>query len=257
MANRAEPSYSAAAHRYLKNVDDIGLLLGIHALLGGSKPGRRRKLDALNKAGIVLICAFWEAYCEDLADEALTHLVKNARTPDVLPEPLKKIIASELKADKHELSPWKLAGDGWRKLLLERAAELRAERNRALNTPKADQIRDLFARTIGIPDVTAHWHWKRTTVAQAKKRLDDFVALRGDIAHRGASSVRPVWKKDVATFAKHVTRLVAYTEAPVTLFMSTHQSPGLPVPSLSAAEQPRLDRLGAMKRALRSSTRSA
>jgi hypothetical protein len=31
----------------------------------------RRSLEVLNKFAIVLLCAIWEAYCEDLADKAL------------------------------------------------------------------------------------------------------------------------------------------------------------------------------------------
>jgi hypothetical protein len=110
-------------------------LLAIHKEIGGDKPGRR-KLDVLNNAGIVLVCAFWEAFCGDLADEALAHLIEDARDPDALPAPLQKLIARAVRADKNELAPWKLAGDGWRRLLRDRAAELREQRNRALDTPQ-------------------------------------------------------------------------------------------------------------------------
>lgn len=244
-----EPNYSMAARRYLANTGDIGVLLGLHEMIGGSKPGRRRNVDVLNRAGIVLLCAFWEAFCEDLADEALRQLLKNAGSPEALPEPLRKVIANEIKLDKNELSPWRLAGDGWRKLLTDRAETMRVERNRALNTPKADEIRRLFATTIGLSDVTSYWHWKNTTAAQARARLDRYVTLRGDIAHRGASHAQPIWKKDVQDFATHVTRLVAYTEGPVTQFLAAHRNVAVPpVPLLTSHPK---DRLAAMKRALR------
>jgi hypothetical protein len=253
--SRPRVNYSPAARRYLDNLEDIGELLAFHSVIGGSRPGRR-KLDVLNKSGVVLLCAFWEAFCEDLADEALGYLVRRASGPDALPEPLKKIISTELKAAKHELAPWKLAGEGWRKLMTERAAELRAERNRSLNTPKADEIRGLFARTLGITDVTTGWHWKRMTVAQAKSRLDQLVTLRGDIAHRGASSVKPVWKKDLKVYVGHITHLVAATEVTVTMFLQAHQAPRLPAPALQADVESQA-RLDAIKRALERADQSA
>lgn len=37
-------------------------------------PVGRRNLEVLNKSAIVLLCAIWEAYCEDLADDALRLL---------------------------------------------------------------------------------------------------------------------------------------------------------------------------------------
>jgi hypothetical protein len=59
--------------------------------------GRRYGLEVLNKSAIVLITAFWEAYYEDLATEALEHLVTNADSVEKLPLELKKRVASELR----------------------------------------------------------------------------------------------------------------------------------------------------------------
>jgi chromosomal replication initiation ATPase DnaA len=52
---------------------------------------------------------FWEAYCEDLAAEALEHLVNNSKTADSLPNNLQKAVAKSLKAEVHDLAIWKLA----------------------------------------------------------------------------------------------------------------------------------------------------
>ena len=46
----------------------------------------RRNLEVLNKSAIVLLCAIWEAYCEDLADEALRHLLAYSRDYSALPK---------------------------------------------------------------------------------------------------------------------------------------------------------------------------
>ena len=42
---------------------------------------RREAFRCQNRAGVVLVCATWEAYCEDLAAEALKHLVDNVGGP--------------------------------------------------------------------------------------------------------------------------------------------------------------------------------
>lgn len=79
-------------------------------------PGRKYGVEVLNKSAIVLLCAVWEAYCEDLASEAVEHLVTHAKDASALPKALRKQIAQELKADSHELAVWKLAGQDWRPL---------------------------------------------------------------------------------------------------------------------------------------------
>jgi len=65
---------SQARIRFDKNCEDVERLLEVHRDLGGSGRGRRRRLEVLNKSAIVLLYAFWEAYCEDIAAEGLNHL---------------------------------------------------------------------------------------------------------------------------------------------------------------------------------------
>ena len=81
---------------------------------------------------------------------------------------------------------WDLADTGWKSKVRARLDSLTAERNRRLNTPKSDQIDDLFTAAIGLLAVSSVWRWKSMSVTQARRKLDDFVTLRGEIAHRGA-----------------------------------------------------------------------
>jgi hypothetical protein len=201
------------------NAADVRHLLDMHSLVGGSDPGRRGPaLQVLNRSGIVLVCAVWEAYCEDLAGEALRHIVEHVPTPSQLPTPLRKLVAKELKADTHELSPWKLAGDGWKAYVVGRLAQLELQRNRGLNTPKADQIDALFSDTIGLSKLSSAWYWSAMSAEKARTKLDGYVALRGSIAHRG--SVAGVQRDLVEDFLNHVKRLVAKTEVRVNRFVS-------------------------------------
>src|ERR1700674_172280 len=100
-----------------KNLEDVKALLKLQEQQGGNAPGRRFGLEVLNKSAIVLITSFWEAYCEDLAEEGLECIVTHATTSDVLPKEIKKIIAKELKAAAHELAIWTISDDKWRGVL--------------------------------------------------------------------------------------------------------------------------------------------
>lgn len=201
---------SAARKAFTQNAEDINRLLEIHADLGGDTQGRRWRLEVLNKSAIVLITAVWEAYCEDIVAEGLTHMVKHAPAANSLPKELRKQVLKELAAEDDQLATWKLAGDGWRAVLEGRLDRLAEERNRRLNTPKTAQINDLFLTGLGIAKVSTSWNWKGMAQTTAEKKLDRFVELRGSIAHRG-SGPRTVKKVQVNDYYGHVTRLVGKT----------------------------------------------
>jgi hypothetical protein len=216
---------SNARMRYLDNRKDVQRLLALHQKEGGSDVGRRWGLQALNKSAIVLICAFWEAYCEDLAAEGMRHLVKRGRDHEALSVELRKQIARELEGDTHELATWRLAGDGWRTVLSERLKRLQQERNRRLNTPKSDQIDDLFRQVLGVEKISKCWRWHNVSAASNRKRLDEYVSLRGEIAHRG-EALAGVQKKQAVAFLKHIDQLVEATDAYVLAVMDKASSPG-------------------------------
>jgi hypothetical protein len=201
---------SQARKAFDENCRDIDRLLEIHAELTGTEPGRRYGVDVLHRTAIVLICAYWESYCEDLAAEALSHLVKHTKSPSDLPVELQRIVARELKGAQHELAVWKLAGDGWRSLLQNRLSDLQEERNKKLNTPKTAQIDELFKRAVGIDRVSSRWFWPNMPADRAREKLDRYVSLRGEVAHRGrgAASIR---KSHVVDFQAHVKVLVGKT----------------------------------------------
>ena len=201
---------SQARKAFDRNVKDVERLLKIHADVGGDAQGRRFGLEVLNKSAIVLITAIWEAYCEDLAAEALDHLVANVASGSQLPKELKKKIAADIKADQNDLAMWDLADAGWQARAKARLASLMLERNRRLNTPKSDQIDELFTAAIGLSSVSSAWRWKAMSVAQARTKLDRFVELRGAIAHRGTAAAG-VKKVQVTDYLKHAKRLVGKT----------------------------------------------
>jgi hypothetical protein len=68
--------FSEAFARFRTSLLDIERLRSLHRDIGGPAPGRRYGLEVINKSAIVLITAIWEAFCEDLASEALKLFVE-------------------------------------------------------------------------------------------------------------------------------------------------------------------------------------
>jgi len=202
------PSKAQAA--FDKNLTDIEALLKLHTEKGGNAAGRRYGLEVLNKSAIVLITSFWEAYCEDIAAEALEHIVVHAATADALPKEIKKNIADKLKADKNELAVWSISDDKWRAVLKANMEELRKSRDRRLNTPKRQNIDELFESAIGLTGVSKAWVWaKRLPAKKAGEKLDKFVELRGAIAHRGKAQTSVTKAQVIAyrDFVKNAARV--------------------------------------------------
>lgn len=201
---------SKARIAFKENANDIERLIELHTDTGGMAKGRRFGLEVLNKSAIVLLTSFWEAYCEDIAAEALEHIVIHAPSAEKLPEELRKLIARELKQDPHELAVWRVADGGWRAVLKARLELMQMSRNRKLNSPKSGNIDQLFQTALGIPCVSDKWRWKRIPPDKARIKLDYYVELRGAIAHRGSAS-SSVTKHDVTDYFWFLKRLVART----------------------------------------------
>ncbi len=194
-----------------KNLDDVKNLLALHTAAGGTGRGRRHGLEVLNKSAIVLLTSFWEAYCEDIAAEGLEHIVNNAKNSDSLPKEIKKIIAKKLKSDTNELAIWTISDEKWRQVLKDHMSDLKEARDRKLNTPKWQNIDLLFESAVGLPNISSKWLWsKRLTVARARAKLDKFVELRGEIAHRGNAKTS-VSKAQVEDFLGFVKRAAGKT----------------------------------------------
>ncbi len=196
---------SKARSAFDENIKDVERLLEFHAQQGGNAQGRRYGLEVLNKSAIVLITSYWEAYCEDIAEEGLEHIVAFAESADNLPLEIKKQIAKDLKSDKNEIAIWNISDGKWRAVMQGRLQELKENRNRKLNTPKHKNIDELFESAIGLTNVSSTWVWARKlTVAKAREKLDKYVELRGEIAHRGKAknSVKKAQVEDYLEFIK-------------------------------------------------------
>jgi hypothetical protein len=170
---------STARRALTNNLTDVTRHLQLHAEAGSDGPGRRRGLEALNKSAIVLLTSYWEAYCEDIAEEGIEHIVKYAKSANALPKAMKRLIAKELKEDKNDLAAWSLADDSWRQLLVSRLDQYRASGKWNFNTPKPAQIDELFLDGLGIDRISDTWAWDKTKASNSRDRLKSFVELTG------------------------------------------------------------------------------
>ena len=70
-----------------------------------------RGLGHITRSGVLMLCAAWELYLEELLIESARVIVDRAASPDDLPEKVQKEIAKTVRDSKHELKPLQLAGE--------------------------------------------------------------------------------------------------------------------------------------------------
>jgi hypothetical protein len=194
----------------LANLKEVARLLEIHTKIAGPNVGAKHKVEVLNKSGIVLLVACWEAYIEDLAEASFRFLLRRARQPDLFPSKVLAHASKRLREDKDERRVWELAGDGWKTVLRNHQEQVLRRYVGNLNTPKPKQIDELFSSLMGVSNISKKWSWHRCSPAKARARLNKLVTLRGAIAHR-VSAPRSVRKNEVEQAATFVGRLAVAT----------------------------------------------
>lgn len=152
---------------------DVDRLIESHGQLNHQGMGRRG-LGHITRSGVLMLCAAWELYLEELLIESARIIVARAASPADLPKKVQQEIAKAVRTSKHELKPLDLAGEGWRDVHVNHATA----RIQSLNTPKSSNVYTLFHLLVGVPDLSQGWSHGAGTI-------DDFVSVRGAIAHRG------------------------------------------------------------------------
>lgn len=202
---------SAARITFYDSSDDVRSYYAIRQTLAGMAR-LDHHIQAVGRGTYVLVSALWEAFCEDLAHEAVRILVAGADDWTGLSAPLARRIAKEVKGDAHELSPWLLAGDGWRNHTLERVD--RFARSTIFNTPKTSQVNQFFADTVGIVRISDSWVTTFAGDDLPGVALDQAITTRGAIAH-GERRRKALTKKEISLFYQLVSDLVDCTELAV------------------------------------------
>lgn len=165
---------SSAFRKFERNMlVDVDRIIETHGNLNHDGRGRRG-LGHITRGGVLMLCAAWELYVEEVILEGIQFVIANVDLPNALPKDVQKELARAVKESKHDLKPLELAGEGWKSLYRNHAHETLA----GLNTPKSGNLDPLFKRFLGVPSISGNW----TVGAQT---INDFVGVRGDIAHRG------------------------------------------------------------------------
>ena len=186
------------------NFGEVTQLLNLHTFVGGSGPGRRSGVEILNKSALVLTVACWEAYVEDLSNAALNHMIQHSADHTAFPKAVLERVASKHQGPR----AWALAGNGWRKALKENYQEIVAKTSGTLNTPRAEQVDDLFSKSIGLEKMSKNWKWPGRSNRAALDALDKLITTRGSIAHR-VQHARSVRKKEVLDAIQLISFLAA------------------------------------------------
>lgn len=198
---------SAALGRFegpmMKDVDRI---IATHGSIQNGGPGNKG-LGHLTRGGVLLLCAAWELYIEELMIEAVEACIDRANGPTDLPEAVQRTISDYVKNSKHQLKPLAMAGDGWKTVYLEIAREWVT----ALNTPKQHNINEGFRKLVGLDDLSNSW-------SLGSAAVNDFVSARGDVAHRGSDAGNVHINKLKGTYKPQIMKCAVETDNA----MSTH-----------------------------------
>ena len=152
---------------------EVDRLISTHSQLNHNGRGRRG-LGHITRSGVLMLCAAWELYLEEVLLESAKYLESNCDKPAKLPLPVRKELSKSVKESKHELKPLELAGDGWKVVYINHLETTIT----GVNTPKSNIIDPLFERFLGIKNISNEW-------SLGSSAIDSFVKARGDIAHRG------------------------------------------------------------------------
>lgn len=152
---------------------DVDRIIESHGHLNHSGKGKRA-LGHITRSGVLMLCAAWELYIEELLMEGVNYFTEKLDSPKQLPKPVKKELSRSVKESKHDLKPLELAGDGWKDLYRNHCAEVL----QGLNTPKSGNLDPLYTRFLGIDEMSSWW-------SLGKNTINNFVSSRGEIAHKG------------------------------------------------------------------------
>ena len=156
--------------RYM--LKDVKSLIKAHDDLNHSGRGRRG-LGHITCSAVVMLCAAWELYLEELIIESVEYLNLKNDLPSQLPLDVRKTLAKYVKNHDHNLKVLDIAGEGWKYCLLEHS---KSEVEK-LNSPKKSPVNQLFNKFLGIRKISDCWNYSD---------IDEFVKIRGSIAHKGS-----------------------------------------------------------------------
>jgi hypothetical protein len=146
-----------------------------------------------------------------MAREGFDFLLANAPSAAAIPSKVRNLATKPIFAQQDSRKVWDLADSGWRTVLV-------AHRDATLDywmgdfhTPKTANVNSLYEDLLGITNLSSAWHWQNMTAEDAGKKLDEYIAIRGNIAHRVHHN-EEVYKDWSTDYSAHIERLVNLSE---------------------------------------------
>jgi len=197
--------------KFVQNTFDLERLFAIHIDVSGEGAGRRHGVEVLNKSAIVLITACLEAYIEDVVKEAFEFLTKNCDDPNNIPNKVKASALEPLKSSNDPTKIWEIAGIGWKKILKNNKNRFIKKFIGHFNTPNPENIDELIHNVLGLRNTSSKWRWQGMSKESSKKKLVEYIKIRGAIAHR-TKHMRSVTKSMAEDYLQFVERIVNITD---------------------------------------------
>jgi hypothetical protein len=166
---------SDAYGEFLDNLTDVHRLVALHRSLSGSGRGRRG-LGHLTRGGLLLLCAAWERYVETVVLESGHFLTTMLPGFAALPAAVHQRV-TQYANGSNTWTVADLATPAWTVVYLDAITD----RTSHLHTPKHGKLKALYTNHLGVLDIGQSWGAGTNTI-------DAFVALRGEVAHRGGQS---------------------------------------------------------------------
>lgn len=167
---------STALGEFKANLTDVNRLVALHRRESGAGRGRRG-LGHITRGGLVLLCAAWERYVETAISEGANFLTTKLPNAAALPANVHQKITSHAN---HKSTPWTVADVAtplWNVIYLDAISK----RVSTLHTPKHYNLKPMYHDFLGVADIGTSW-------AAGVTAIDDFVGVRGDVAHQGGQS---------------------------------------------------------------------
>jgi len=95
---------------------DVLKLIETHTDYSKNKPGRKN-LGHLTRSAVVMLCAAWERYNEDLLLETIEEICNRINDINLLNDEIKATISQKVKIDKNNNKPIELAGKKFGKVM--------------------------------------------------------------------------------------------------------------------------------------------
>lgn len=162
---------------FLELLEDVQQLRNTHFEYSKGKRGRK-KLGFLTRSSIIMLCAAWERYNENILLECIDKILETSIEANTLSKHIKEYLSSKVKLNKSNIYPIELADNGWKNLWKGYAVN---ETN-SLNTPNSENLNRLFKRFLGIEEFSMMWN-KKSVI-----KINDFIKIRGEIAHNGSKA---------------------------------------------------------------------